>query len=76
MRAFSTRGSVRGGCGHRHRTPEAAGRCAREDQQGCKRQGGYSDRVLVIVGVSPADPAFSPTEEEADVFAGARAGEL
>ena len=48
---YTCRGSVRGGCGHRHRTLEGAARCCAADQRGCARQGGYSDRrVRVVVG--------------------------
>lgn len=41
---YTCTGSVRGGCGHKHRTIEAAIRCCRADQRDCKDQGGYSDR--------------------------------
>ncbi len=41
---YTTDGSVRGTCGHKHRTVEAAYKCLEEDQQGCESQGGYSDR--------------------------------
>ena len=44
---YTTIGSVRGCCGHRHKSREAAERCLAEDQRGCERQGGYSDRVVV-----------------------------
>ena len=43
---YTTRGSVRGGCGHRHTALETAVRCLRSDQTGCGRQGGYSDRRI------------------------------
>lgn len=46
---FTTRGSVRGCCGHKHRTIEAALRCLKSDQSGCASQGGYSDRQLIPV---------------------------
>jgi len=46
---YTTRGSVRGCCGHKHRTIEAANRCQRDDQRGCASQGGYSDRGIVPV---------------------------
>jgi len=46
---YTTVGSVRGRCGHQHRTLEAAVACRRADQQGCRSQGGYSDRVVRIV---------------------------
>ena len=41
---YTTWGSVRGGCGHEHRTLLAAYKCVRRDQRGCAGQGGYSDR--------------------------------
>ena len=39
-------GSVRGWCSHRHRTPESAAECAKEDHHACSTQGGYSDRAV------------------------------
>ncbi len=47
---FSTYGSVRGCCGHKHKTREGADKCLTSDQKGCKSQGGYSDRSVVLVG--------------------------
>lgn len=44
---YTTTGSVRGDCGHRHRTLTGAVRCLRDDQVGCARQGGCSDREVV-----------------------------
>ena len=44
---YTTQGNVRGCCGHKHRTIEAAKRCADRDQAGCASQGGYSDRSVV-----------------------------
>ena len=44
---YTTMGSVRGCCGHKHRTIEAAKRCIDRDHAGCVRQGGYSDRTVV-----------------------------
>lgn len=46
---YTTYGSVRGGCGHQHRTVEAAERCLNDDQNGCASQGGYSDRRVCEV---------------------------
>ena len=46
-KTYTTRGNVRGCCGHKHRTIEAAKRCADHDQSECSRQGGYSDRRVV-----------------------------
>lgn len=51
---YTTRGSVRGGCGHLHRTADAARACLQRDQRGCERQGGYSDRgVRVVLAGTP-----------------------
>ena len=44
---YTTIGSVRGCCGHQHRTIEAAQQCVNRDHAGCVRQGGYSDRSVV-----------------------------
>lgn len=41
---YTTQGSVRGSCGHVHRTERAAEACAARDERGCASQGGYSDR--------------------------------
>ena len=49
MKTYSTYGSVRGSCGHRHTTEAAALQCLERDQRGCSRQGGYSDRHIVEV---------------------------
>jgi hypothetical protein len=46
---YTTRGCVRGRCGHKHRTITAAQRCCRIDQRGCSSQGGYSDRSVEAV---------------------------
>lgn len=46
---YTTVGSVRGCCGHCHRSYEAAERCLARDRRGCHRQGGYSDRRVVLV---------------------------
>lgn len=46
---YSTYGSVRGCCGHRHATREAAEKCLARDRAGCASQGGYSDRSVVEV---------------------------
>ena len=43
-RYVSCRGSVQGACGHKHRSARAVLRCLYDDMQGCKSQGGYSDR--------------------------------
>lgn len=46
---FKCYGSVRGECGHLHRTIEGAVKCKKRDNSGCKSQGGYSDRNIVAV---------------------------
>ena len=46
MIRYTTWGSVCGDCGHEHRTLEAAYRCLRRHQRGCRSQGGYSDREI------------------------------
>jgi len=43
---YTTIGSVRGDCGHKHRNIWAAARCLANDQAGCASQGGYSDRRI------------------------------
>lgn len=50
MKTYTTYGSVRGCCGHKHKTSEAAEKCLDRDQKGCRSQGGYSDRSVVEVG--------------------------
>lgn len=46
MTTYTTTGSVRGDCGHQHKTLRAAVACLMRDQRGCKAQGGYSDRTV------------------------------
>ncbi len=46
-RTYRCEGAVRGSCGHKHRTIETAVACLHGDQMGCRRQGGYSDRIIV-----------------------------
>lgn len=48
MTSYTTYGSVRGGCGHKHRTIETACRCMQRDQRDCKSVRGYSDRSVVL----------------------------
>lgn len=45
--SYSTTGSVRGCCGHKHRTIDSAVTCIEKDSAGCARQGGYSDRYVI-----------------------------
>ena len=47
-----TEGPVRGGCGHKHRSEDAAAACIQRDNRNVKKGGGpraYSDRVVVAV---------------------------
>lgn len=44
---FTTAGSVRGCCGHKHPTCADAENCLIEDQDGCHDARGYSDRIIV-----------------------------
>lgn len=64
-RVYTTFGSVRRGCGHRHRTAEAAGKCAARDQRHCKSQRGYSDRGMVVLVDGDSVDA---TDAECDLF--------
>ena len=43
---YTTWGSVRGDCGHVHKTAESAEKCIEKDNSGCHKQGGYSDRRI------------------------------
>jgi hypothetical protein len=49
MTTYESYGGVRGGCGHKHRTIEAALRCGDKDGRACASLGGgaYSDRGAV-----------------------------
>lgn len=47
MTYFTSIGSVRGSCGHKHKSEHAATACIAADQKACARQGGYSDRSVV-----------------------------
>lgn len=51
MTTYEARGHVRGPCGHRHRTLEAARACAERDRKACAALGGgaYSDRSVYEV---------------------------
>lgn len=46
---WTTVGSVRGCCGHAHRSEDTAYRCLAGDRDGCASQGGYSDRRVIDV---------------------------
>lgn len=53
MSHYTTRGSVRGCCGHAHTTIRAAVNCLSRDQRGCYNAGGYSDRSIEHVDGTP-----------------------
>jgi len=55
-RRYTTIGSVRGCCGHKHRSLTAAERCRQRDANGCGSQGGYSDREVVHVDGTDLTP--------------------
>ena len=64
MSAYEARGSVRGSCGHRHRTIAAAQACADRDQRGVRRcypgtfpTFAYSDRYVVRLDGEPLSGA-------------------
>jgi len=75
---YTTWGSIRGDCGHVHRSYAAAETCIERDQRGCATQGGYSDRTVRLVcgrrGVQRYDvtlgPGVSvaPSYDEADAY--------
>ena len=48
-RHYETYGSVRGKCGHKHRSIRTATACLLRDRRGCESQGGYSDRDVIAV---------------------------
>ena len=55
---YTTRGSVCGSCDHKHRTPETAEKCQARHYEGCVKQGGYSDRVIIRSDGEQMVPAF------------------
>lgn len=71
-RTFEARGSVRGACGHVHKTPTTAQKCADGDGRSVRRgypsrspHGmAYSDRVVHVL--SPGDGPEGLTEDELD----------
>jgi hypothetical protein len=62
---YTTRGSVRGCCGHKHRSIETAQKCVMADEAGCRRQGGYSDRSVVR---SDGEEMTRAEEQELEAF--------
>jgi len=63
MTTYTTTGSVRGTCGHKHRNLSTAFRCLRADQRGCAKHGGYSDRRI-----TRSDEAPLTDDEREDLF--------
>lgn len=58
---YTTWGSIRGGCGHAHRSLTTARSCLRRDARGCAEQGGWSDRLLRAIA-SPSEARAYDTE--------------
>ena len=54
---YTNTGSVCGSCGHQHRTIRTAVECNRKHADGCKSQGGYSDRQVRHSDGSPLTDA-------------------
>ena len=54
---YTTCGSVRGCCGHEHRSIKSALDCLSRDRHGCRAQGGYSDRSIVYADHTPLSGA-------------------
>lgn len=46
MPIYTVWGPCRGGCRHAHKSLRTAAQCLLADREGCKRQGGYSDRSI------------------------------
>lgn len=53
---FIAVGSVRGWCGHIHRTKEGASGCAERDQRSCQKVRGYSDLTVRRVELGESIP--------------------
>lgn len=64
---FSTRGPVRGGCGHTHLSIKAARECQLRDERRCNKlgSGAYSDRRVIAVEEGEERPL---TEAENDIY--------
>jgi hypothetical protein len=45
---YTTHGNVRGTCGHSHQNIRTAVNCQIRDSNYCRKQGGYSDRIVVV----------------------------
>lgn len=64
---YAAAGPVRGFCGHKHRTPDAARGCVLRDNLGVKRGNGpasYSDRRVVVVVVDGDNVITHPYIEQ------------
>ena len=48
---YTTDGSLRGRCGHQHKTIEKAAQCLDDDEAWCRAQGadGHTDRRIVVI---------------------------
>lgn len=62
---YTTFGSVRRSCGHRHRSLRTALDCRDSDSRGCHSVGGYSDRAVVRVDDRHGWAPLSEDEHEA-----------
>ncbi len=49
LTTYTTIGNMRGSCGHRHRTVDAAARCVARDLAKCRVRGDCSDRIIVAL---------------------------
>lgn len=68
--AYEARGSVRGSCGHKHRTIGAAHACAEKDRRDCAGLPGgnaYSDREVCRVDGAELDRSERAELEGAEV---------
>jgi len=59
---YTCSGSVRGGCGIKHRNIITALTCCNKDAYYCEKQGGYSDRQVVRLDGLPL------SDEEHDII--------
>lgn len=62
-RYYTTIGSVRGRCGHKHHSIKTATACLMHDRRGCKSQGGYSDRDVVCIDGGKIVNSYLTTDE-------------
>ena len=59
---YQNEGSVRGVCGHFHRTLSGCAACWHEDMSACTRVGGYSDRYPVAYDTPGSSRQLNDTE--------------